>query len=69
MQEVNLEGFRSIEWIGATNNNNSFTILQSILESEHNFQLVHQENVPFLIREHERKFQYGVSHATIWKLK
>jgi hypothetical protein len=29
--------------------------------SEH-FVLVSQDNTPFLIREHVRKFQYGVSH-------
>ena len=57
------------EWVGANDSNDSFTILKGVLENEHNLELVHQENVPFLIREHERKFQYGVSHATIWKLK
>lgn len=31
------------------------------------FSLVHEEDVPFLIREHARKFQYGVSHATVWR--
>mmetsp|Transcript_24861 Transcript_24861/g.36670 ORF Transcript_24861/g.36670 Transcript_24861/m.36670 type:complete len:279 (-) Transcript_24861:59-895(-) len=29
--------------------------------------LIHSEDVPFLIREHSRKFQYGVSHCMIWK--
>lgn len=33
------------------------------------FELVHEENVPFLIREHVRKFQWGCSHAGIWRLK
>jgi SAM-dependent methyltransferase len=32
------------------------------------FELIHEEEVPFLIREHRRKFQWGCSHATIWKL-
>lgn len=31
------------------------------------FTLLHQEDVPFLIREHVRKFQYGVSMATVWQ--
>ena len=31
------------------------------------FVLVAEDNVPFLIREHARKFQYGVSHATLWR--
>lgn len=33
------------------------------------FDLVHEEEVPFLIREHRRKYQWGCSHATIWRLK
>lgn len=38
-------------------------------DSNKSFQmkLVYEENTPFLIREHERKFQYGVSHTTIWQ--
>ena len=36
------------------------------LLGEH-FELVHEEQVPFLIREHARKFQYGVSHAMVWR--
>jgi len=28
---------------------------------------VSREDIPFLIREHERKFQYGVSDCNIWK--
>jgi len=30
-------------------------------------QLEHRENIPFLIREHVRKYQYGVSDCTIWQ--
>lgn len=33
------------------------------------FALVHEEDVPFLIREHVRKYQWGCSHATIWQLR
>lgn len=29
--------------------------------------LRHREDVPFLIREHARKFQYGVSDCTVWQ--
>lgn len=28
---------------------------------------VSREDIPFLIREHERKYQYGVSDCNIWK--
>jgi hypothetical protein len=27
-----------------------------------------QEDMPFLIREHVRKFQWGCSHAAVWRL-
>lgn len=59
------------EWIGATSGQDSFTLLQSILETEvrPRFSLVHKEDVPFLIREHERKYQLGVSDMTVWKLQ
>lgn len=31
------------------------------------FKLVHTEECPFLIREHARKFQWGISHVTVWQ--
>lgn len=31
------------------------------------FQLIESLNLPFLIREHARKFQYSVAHATLWR--
>eukprot|EP00736_Rhodelphis_marinus_P014371 Rmarinus@m.9079 len=33
------------------------------------FELVKEEEMPFLIREHRRKYQLGVSHATVWRRK
>jgi hypothetical protein len=33
------------------------------------FEAVTEEDVPFLIREHARKFQYGVAHATAWRMR
>ena len=27
----------------------------------------HECDVPFVIREHERKYQYGVSHCMVWR--
>lgn len=33
------------------------------------FEQVAEENVPFLIREHARKFQWGCSHAVVWRRK
>ncbi len=32
------------------------------------FALRHREDCPFLIREHARKFQLGVSLLTVWQL-
>ena len=43
----------------------SVTGLQSILDAE--FELLHQSDEPLLIREHARKFEYIVSHATLWR--
>lgn len=59
------------EWIGATSGQDSFHVLQTFLETEVRpaFSLVHKEDVPFLIREHERKYQLGVSDMTVWKLQ
>jgi 5-histidylcysteine sulfoxide synthase/putative 4-mercaptohistidine N1-methyltranferase len=33
------------------------------------FELVEEDNLPLLIREHERKYQYIVSHLMIWQRK
>lgn len=34
--------------------------------AEH-FTLVEEAELPFVIREHRRKFQWGVSHAMVWR--
>lgn len=41
--------------------------IDSILSSS--FTLLDRMDIPFLIREHERKFQYGVSDCMIWQKK
>jgi len=33
------------------------------------FELVHQQNLPFLLREHRRKFEYIIPLATVWKCR
>ena len=53
-------------WVGAANNQDSFHVLKDEMK-RNKLQLIHQEDIPFIIREHERKFQYGVSDLTIWK--
>jgi putative 4-mercaptohistidine N1-methyltranferase len=42
----------------------SFATLRSLLEGD--FVLEEVRDMPFLIREHARKFQWGVAQATIW---
>jgi hypothetical protein len=34
---------------------------------EENFTLVDVRDLPFLIREHARKFQFSVAQASIWR--
>ena len=33
------------------------------------FELVEAYDAPFVIREHRRKFQFGVSHVTVFRLQ
>lgn len=55
------------EWVGAQNNKDSFDVLRDFVESDKcSMKLIHRENVSFLIREHERKYQLGVSDGTVW---
>uniref|UniRef100_A0A061QMJ7 Methyltransferase type 11 domain-containing protein n=1 Tax=Tetraselmis sp. GSL018 TaxID=582737 RepID=A0A061QMJ7_9CHLO len=57
------------KWIGATVRGSRKEPSCQVLmrELENSFDLVHQEDMPFLIREHVRKYQWGCSHATVWK--
>jgi putative 4-mercaptohistidine N1-methyltranferase len=53
-------------WIGGTGEHGrSFDALQHALESD--FELEYRTELPFLIREHARKFQYGVALGTRWR--
>ena len=55
------------DWIGAKEESlDSAAELEKLLSSL-SLKLVHSEDMPFLIREHERKFQYGVSHCSVWR--
>jgi putative 4-mercaptohistidine N1-methyltranferase len=46
----------------------SLTVLQSVMEGN-GFEKIHQEEMPLLIREHQRKYQYIISQATGWRKK
>ena len=59
-----LEAYTSREnWLGESGQD-SFEALKDGLEPD--FSLDEQFNLPFLIREHSRKFQYGVALASRW---
>lgn len=66
----------------STRSNNSFCALSSYIsthcntkavslsaptETQYGLQLVKRDDVPFMIREHARKFQFGISDLTIWQ--
>jgi SAM-dependent methyltransferase len=56
------------KWIGGAAGARSADVLAAEMQAL-GFERVAQEDVPFLIREHARKFQYGVAHATAWRMK
>ena len=43
----------------------SFATLQKLLQPH--FRLRHRQDLPFLLREHRRKFQYTFADATLWQ--
>jgi putative 4-mercaptohistidine N1-methyltranferase len=52
-------------WLGGTaDRGGSFENLQRLLSPV--FSLEKRQNLPFLIREHARKFQWSIADATIW---
>mmetsp|Transcript_24716 Transcript_24716/g.24945 ORF Transcript_24716/g.24945 Transcript_24716/m.24945 type:complete len:277 (-) Transcript_24716:56-886(-) len=57
------------EWFGGCVVNSeeldSFVELKDFIGNT--LELKHREDMPFLIREHARKFQYGVSDCTVWQ--
>lgn len=60
------------KWIGGVRDADgkpvdSFSVIEKILSKD--FELVERQDYPFLIREHERKYQWGVSDGTYWKRK
>ena len=51
-------------WLGGPSTD-SFSALQKILRPS--FRLIDRTNLPFLLRETRRKFQYTFADATIWQ--
>jgi putative 4-mercaptohistidine N1-methyltranferase len=55
------------EWLGAIQTWSETTTLQAIQENLGNkFELVSSKDLPFLIREHARKYQWSVAQASLW---
>ena len=59
------------KWLGGYENNgrryDTFVTLTKFLEPD--FDLARTRELPFLIREHARRYQWGVSHASVWLRK
>jgi len=57
------------EWLGGFERDGkivtTFDTLTAFLEP--NFKLVLRQDLPFLIREHARKYQWSVAEATVWQ--
>eukprot|EP00798_Chlamydomonas_sp_ICE-L_P012613 gene12613-15841_t len=45
----------------------TFDGIKAVLSND--FELISQQDMPFLIREHSRKYQWGCSDATVWRRK
>jgi hypothetical protein len=54
----------SSRWLGSPSTD-SFSALKKILRPS--FRLIERTNLPFLLRETRRKFQYTFADATIWQ--
>jgi len=60
------------EWLGGIRDNLGqamFSLPGIRRELNGSFMLEHMQDMPFLIREHARKFQWSVAQATVWKKK
>jgi putative 4-mercaptohistidine N1-methyltranferase len=59
------------KWLGGYESNErryeTFVTLRKFLEPD--FDLVRTRELPFLIREHARKYQWSVSHGSVWLRK
>ena len=57
------------KWLGGYTKNGesvrAYDRLKELLSPS--FRFLEERNLPFLIREHERKNQYSIAHATLWQ--
>jgi putative 4-mercaptohistidine N1-methyltranferase len=57
----------SEEWLGARESwSNTSTLLEIQKELGSTFELISSKELPFLIREHVRKYQWSVAQASLW---
>jgi putative 4-mercaptohistidine N1-methyltranferase len=56
------------KWIGGKNGTRGIFVLHERMDAL-GFEKIHDEEMPLLIREHQRKYQWIVSKATGWKKK
>lgn len=54
----------SDKFLDAADSEGAIDVLASHLPG---YELLHQQDLPFMIREHRRKYEYVVSHVTIWR--
>jgi putative 4-mercaptohistidine N1-methyltranferase len=59
------------KWLGGyENNGNRFETFETVTKFlQSDFDLVRTRDLPFLIREHARKYQWSVSHGSVWLRK
>ena len=53
-------------FIDGDTNEAALAKLAAILQG---FELVHETDLPFMIREHRRKYEYIVSQVSVWRKK
>lgn len=54
-------------WLGGTPGRSTFQALQNMLESR--FRLIKRVQLPFLIREHARKYQWSMAEGSCWRMR
>jgi 2-polyprenyl-3-methyl-5-hydroxy-6-metoxy-1,4-benzoquinol methylase len=60
------------KWMGGYNDKDGKPVMTADVMAEvlgKDFDLVAREDMPFLIREHVRKYQWGCSNAMVWRRK
>jgi SAM-dependent methyltransferase len=43
--------------------------LDDVAKALPDFELLHTQELPFMIREHRRKYEYIITQASVWRLK